>query len=378
MGNRQAKSDTSNSDANTQGDSDTNDSRVAERDDPFGRAEHARLVREIWTSVVHNELLALGYDFYKALFTTYPAWRLTLFGGVDPHEQPQLLMEMMNRAVELFLEKSGDAEPDDGVATSLYALGVRHAGYGITEKDYTLLGKCFIDSVERLFADSPGKFTASHRQAFTRLYGFIVQNMMRGHRGCKGVFLAQRWAERLAIVDMSRLSKGWRSLTEVCGLAPVDILVTLRSRVYGVVAPPSVSSCCVYSKEMEKFIWVIERMHKHHSAEQQQPTMRVEVPGGEESPVATTAFSRFTTGVERDVAAFFSFAASPSTQQLQAAAAGTDSTALDRFHRYTIELEAFLVQCTPGDCVLHDTWHRRFLWLMEVAAKVAHPEEYQI
>lgn len=420
-----------------------------DRADPTGLQQHLRVVAALWSDVMQRDLLGIGCAVYRAVFLQHPSWRLTLFGGVDPMEQPQLLMEMMGRAVESFLghlhqqvdpapcgagqQRLQEASAADAMAHSdryLHGLGERHAGYGVTEKDYTALGKCFLTTLATTLG--PARFGPLQREAFTRLWGFVSRHMYAGQRGARGIFFAKRWAERLNHTDLLCLDKAWRTLFTRMGVTKRDLLLGLRARV---LCPgqqqqqPYLSVQCTtpYDAELAKFIAIVEQMSTlvvvpaaepaPSSPMQDRHLFPGEAEGAEavgETSAATAAAIRneallgddsafqahtrrtftFCGRVESTVADFFVCAGQLHQQQQASprspvAGGGADSepftpttldtcAAVQRFAMYAQAMVALLVQLVPGDEVLHDTWHRRFSSLVELALKRAEEEDYQI
>ena len=300
-----------------------------EDNDPSGRRLCVQLVREVWSRVT-TDLLTVGYAFYAKVFTTYPTWRLTLFVGVDMREQPQLLMEMMNYAVESFLSGAGRLTSPD-IVNVLQSLGERHAGYGVEEADYSKLGACFLDTLEYRFAPE-GCFGPAHRSAFTVLYGCVVQHMMTGHHSVRGSFLAIRWAERLVQVDACRLENGWNAITRKLGITKRDLTHVLEA---ACLTAPIGTLTMLGSKqerdaEYAAFVDIIELVH---------------VCQGEE--------------MESRIANILS-----QMKCLREGAAPQEkSEGQYRVKIFCSATVAFLSSCMQDDLALIDTWHRKFEWI---------------
>ncbi len=106
--------------------------------------------------------------FYRRLFELDPTLR-PLFNG-DMEEQGRKLMEMIGLAVK------GLDRPDT-LLPALAALGRRHAGYGVSERDYETVGEALIWTLEQGLGPS---FTPDIREAWTALYGFVADTMREG------------------------------------------------------------------------------------------------------------------------------------------------------------------------------------------------------
>ncbi len=91
--------------------------------------------------------------FYRRLFELDPTLR-PLFNG-DMEEQGRKLMEMIGLAVK------GLDRPDT-LLPALAALGRRHAGYGVSERDYETVGEALIWTLEQGLGPS---FTPDIREA---------------------------------------------------------------------------------------------------------------------------------------------------------------------------------------------------------------------
>ena len=60
------------------------------------------------------------------------------------------------------------------------ALGRRHSGYGVQDKDYGTVGKALIWTLEQGMGED---FTPEVRDAWMAAYGMIAQVMQQGSRG---------------------------------------------------------------------------------------------------------------------------------------------------------------------------------------------------
>jgi hemoglobin-like flavoprotein len=106
--------------------------------------------------------------FYGRLFELDPTLR-PLFKG-DMEEQGRKLMEMIGLAVK------GLDRPET-LLPALAALGRRHAGYGVNERDYETVGEALIWTLEQGLGPS---FTPDIRDAWVALYRFVADTMREG------------------------------------------------------------------------------------------------------------------------------------------------------------------------------------------------------
>jgi hemoglobin-like flavoprotein len=106
--------------------------------------------------------------FYGRLFELDPTLR-PLFKG-DMEEQGRKLMEMIGLAVK------GLDRPET-LLPALAALGRRHAGYGVNERDYETVGEALIWTLEQGLGPS---FTPDIRDAWVALYRFVSDTMREG------------------------------------------------------------------------------------------------------------------------------------------------------------------------------------------------------
>src|SRR5262245_66145564 len=103
--------------------------------------------------------------FYRRLFELDPTLR-PLFKG-DMEEQGRKLMEMIGLAVK------GLDRPDT-LLPALAALGRRHAGYGVNERNYETVGEALIWTLEQGLGPS---FTPDVREAWEAVYGLVAGAM---------------------------------------------------------------------------------------------------------------------------------------------------------------------------------------------------------
>ena len=128
--------------------------------------EQIRLVQENFEKVVPIADAAATL-FYGRLFDLDPALE-SLFKG-DIVEQGRKLMQMIGVAV-----KSLDRL--EQVLPAVCALGARHAGYGVRERDYDTVGRALIWTLRKGLGDD---FTAEIEAAWAETYTALAGVMKR-------------------------------------------------------------------------------------------------------------------------------------------------------------------------------------------------------
>ena len=103
--------------------------------------------------------------FYERLFATDPGTR-PLFRN-DMREQGRKLMGMLHLAVEGLnsLEK---------IVPTIEALGVRHAGYGVTDRHYESVGAALLWTLEQELGPA---FTPEVKDAWAATYTLLTDTM---------------------------------------------------------------------------------------------------------------------------------------------------------------------------------------------------------
>ena len=120
-------------------------------------AEQIRLVQESFEKVVPIAHAAATL-FYGRLFDLDPALE-SLFKG-DMTEQGRKLMQMIGVAVR-------SLDRLEQVLPAVRALGSRHAGYGVREKDYVTVGRALIWTLKKGLGDD---FTPETEAAWVAVY----------------------------------------------------------------------------------------------------------------------------------------------------------------------------------------------------------------
>lgn len=131
--------------------------------------EQVHLVRRSFIPLERQPNVA-ALVFYRRLFELNPALR-PLF-RTDIEEQTHKLMDML----ALLLSRLD--HPAD-LQFELEQLGARHAGYGVREEHYAVVGRALLDMLEDML-DSD--FTPAVGQAWLELYQIISESMLRGAR----------------------------------------------------------------------------------------------------------------------------------------------------------------------------------------------------
>ena len=106
--------------------------------------------------------------FYDRLFAVAPEYR-RMFTG-DMQRQGRMLMNMIATAV------NGLSRPDT-IIPAVKELGRRHAGYGIVEKDYQVVGGALLWTLERGLGVA---FTPEVKEAWAAAYGLLASVMQQG------------------------------------------------------------------------------------------------------------------------------------------------------------------------------------------------------
>lgn len=103
--------------------------------------------------------------FYSKLFELDPAVK-SMFRG-DMTEQGRKLMAILNTAVNTL-------DNVDAVVPALQAMGKRHVGYGVKEKDYDTVGEALIWALETGLKDD---FTEDTKAAWIAVYTLVADVM---------------------------------------------------------------------------------------------------------------------------------------------------------------------------------------------------------
>ena len=134
-------------------------------------AEQQVLVRRSWALVAPIADTAAAL-FYERLFQLDPSIR-HLFVLTDLREQGRKLMQALAFAV-----KSLDAL--DHLVPALEAMGRRHVGYGVHDRDYDTVGVALLWTLEQGLGPA---FTTETRAAWQAAYALVAGVMRQAGRG---------------------------------------------------------------------------------------------------------------------------------------------------------------------------------------------------
>ena len=126
-----------------------------------------KLVRKSFDLVVPIAGVAADL-FYDRLFYMAPSLR-PMFPA-DMREQKRKLIVMLAMAVQSLTDL-------DALVPKLMALGARHAGYGVADHHYKVVGEALIWTLERALAN---EFTPNVERAWVRVYRLIAAAMQAG------------------------------------------------------------------------------------------------------------------------------------------------------------------------------------------------------
>ena len=126
--------------------------------------EQIELVQSSWEKVkpISDKAAEL---FYGKLFELNPAYK-----DLFPHdmvEQGRKLMAMINTAVNSLKNL-------EAVVPAVEEMGKRHVGYGVTDKDYDVVGEALLWTLGAGLGDA---FTDDVEQAWTETYGVLATTM---------------------------------------------------------------------------------------------------------------------------------------------------------------------------------------------------------
>jgi hemoglobin-like flavoprotein len=119
-------------------------------------------------AIVERQSHVAALVFYQRLFELNPMLR-PLF-KTDIELQAAKLMDMLSSALSL-LEK-----PEE-LNETLEELGARHVTYGVRTEHYETVGEALLAMLSIVLGKD---FTADTRRAWTELYQFIADTMLRG------------------------------------------------------------------------------------------------------------------------------------------------------------------------------------------------------
>ena len=129
--------------------------------------EQVHLIRKSFAELSRHEHIA-ALVFYRRLFEIDPDLQ-RLFKG-DIEEQSKKLLEMLGVLIAML-------ERPLGLELELKAMGLRHAGYGVKDEHYAMVGRALLDMLAETLDRG---FTPEVREAWTALYGAVEAVMKMG------------------------------------------------------------------------------------------------------------------------------------------------------------------------------------------------------
>jgi hemoglobin-like flavoprotein len=129
--------------------------------------QQKELVQKTWVMVVPIADKAAEL-FYGRLFELEPEYK-AMFKN-DMTEQGKKLMKTINIAVEAL----NDVEP---LVPTLKQMGADHAGYGVKDRDYNVVGAALLWTLEQGLGDA---FTDEVRNAWGAVYELLASVMKQG------------------------------------------------------------------------------------------------------------------------------------------------------------------------------------------------------
>lgn len=140
---------------------------------PIVKPHHSHLIRKSFALIEsHGSIAAL--IFYRRLFELDPALR-PLF-QTDIEVQAKKLTDMLGTLISML-----DRGP--ALATELKAMGARHAGYGVMDAHYAIVGKALLDMLQEVLAAA---FTPEVREAWGSLFHSVESLMKEGAEAAAG------------------------------------------------------------------------------------------------------------------------------------------------------------------------------------------------
>lgn len=130
--------------------------------------ETVTLIRESW-DVLARDPDALTIGFYDELFRIAPHYK-PMFASSDLPAQRKKLAA----ALALVVRHADNLDP---VIEPLKDMGRRHAGYGVKDSDYDVVGAAMLTIMERQLGPI---FSVAVRDAWTMAYGAVASTMQAG------------------------------------------------------------------------------------------------------------------------------------------------------------------------------------------------------
>ena len=129
--------------------------------------QQIELVKKTWVMVVPIADTAAEL-FYGRLFELEPSYKV-MFKN-DMTEQGKKLMKTINIAVEAL----DDVEP---LISTLKQMGADHAGYGVKDRDYNVVGAALLWTLEQGLGEA---FTDEVKNAWGAVYELLASVMKEG------------------------------------------------------------------------------------------------------------------------------------------------------------------------------------------------------
>jgi nitric oxide dioxygenase len=135
---------------------------------------HIALVKDTWAKVVPIADTAASL-FYTRLFETSPQLA-PMFAGVDFPQQRKKLVKAINMVV-ISLDRI------DSLVPMIRDMGLRHAGYGVSDEHYGQVGAALLWTLETGLGDGWSDEAAT---AWTLAYQLLADTMIAGaHEGAR-------------------------------------------------------------------------------------------------------------------------------------------------------------------------------------------------
>ncbi|MEZ5386285.1 MAG: globin domain-containing protein [Prosthecobacter sp.] len=130
-------------------------------------ARRVHTIRKSFAQLARHEHVA-GLVFYRRLFERAPELKPMFKGDIEL--QAKKLLEMLGVLIAML-------ERPHGLELELKAMGARHAGYGVKDEHYAVVGQALLDMLGETL---DGDFTPDVREAWTWLYGAVESTMRAG------------------------------------------------------------------------------------------------------------------------------------------------------------------------------------------------------
>lgn len=129
--------------------------------------EQIHLIRKSFAELSRHEHIA-ALVFYRRLFEIDPKLQRLFTGDIEA--QSKKLLDMLGVLIAML-------ERPLGLELELKAMGLRHAGYGVKDEHYAMVGRALLDMLAETLDRG---FTPEVREAWTALYGAVEALMKLG------------------------------------------------------------------------------------------------------------------------------------------------------------------------------------------------------